>query len=78
VQVARLREALKEVAQVRTDVRAHVDALEQARGELSMDTEPTDFAAVLDDSAAQIADERYLLIHVLKSWARATQSRCSS
>lgn len=56
-QVAKLREALQQVADVKADVGAHVDALEQAQEELEMDAEPTDFAAVLNDAAAQAAED---------------------
>ena len=56
LQVARLRVVLQDVADVNTEVRAHVDALGQAQGQLSMEAEPTDFAAVLADAAAGAAD----------------------
>lgn len=56
-QVAKLREALQGVADVRADVNAHVDAMEQAQEELDMDAEPTDFARVLDDAAGQAAED---------------------
>jgi hypothetical protein len=56
LQVARLRVVLQDMAAVNTDVRAHVDALGQAQGEMSMEAEPTDFAAVLADAAAGAAD----------------------
>lgn len=56
LQVARLRVVLQNVADVNTEVRAHVDALGQAQEGLGMEAEPTDFAAVLADAAAGTAD----------------------
>lgn len=56
-QVAQLREALKEVAEMKADVTAHVAALEQTQQELDMAEEPTDFGAVLDEAAGQMAED---------------------
>ena len=44
------------MADVNTEVRAHVDTLGQAQEGLSMEAEPTDFTAVLADAAAGAAD----------------------
>jgi hypothetical protein len=54
--VARLRAVLSDVANVTTEVNTHVDALGRAQGELSMEAEPTDFAAVLADGTAAAPD----------------------